>query len=725
MAAIYFQLPYRHKHEWLKFDKVAFADKWTALMAFLEDIYDTAVQEKLLIASYTPLPRDGGDKKVGQAGMYASKVEDEDVTSGDESDETASKIQQRKRFEEKRQKVGKCPVCKEEHTYKTRWNPMPWPADRFLTCKKFNDMSSKLRAEAIEKAAGCARCTSWTHNKSECNTVVSDCQEMVNGARCHKDHSRLVCNSGVAYCLAARTMSEISSQNIDIFQPTLHYIQDIPTNGASARVIWDDGSNRVLVNNSFARENNLRSRDTTVTMKVVGGQKKTRAKIYELDLLDMYGVKHGIWGYGIEEIIDPDEPVDLGPVRTLFPHVPDQAFALMPKKRIDILVGLNFNYLHPSGGLGVDAVGNLKALRNRFGSGWVIGGCHAKLKTAPLRVSAQAATARLARVTVVPDIEVTEIEVDPSGIDPTFAKIQVDQTLTPDFWESDSMGVLPPRKCAKCRQCAEKGDCSEAHYLLTMKEEAELKLISDKVTVENGEVHVEYPFIKNPSCLPNNRKVAVKIADKLWSSLERDNLLLAYHEEIKKYIERGTFVKLSKDEIDSYQGPHQYITHHGVLKESVSTPLRVVTNSSFNNCGNSLNSCLPKGPNSLNDMFAITLRFRCHVQAFMFDLAKAYNTMRTGLVERHLRRFVWRWSEDEEWQDYAIDRVHFGDISAACQLEVSKVKVADLGTDIDFEAVEKIKRDTYVDDGASGGKKRDVQRMVGNRDEDGNYDGTI
>ena len=115
-----------------------------------------------------------------------------------------------------------------------------------------------------------------------------------------------------------------------------------------------------------------------------------------------------------------------------------------------------------------------------------------------------------------------------------------------------------------------------------------------------------------------------------------------------KHIERGTFVKLSKEEMESYEGPQQYITPHAVLKDSKSTPCRVVTNSSFNNCGHSLNSCLPKGPNSLNDMFAITLRFRCQVCAFMFDLAKAYNTMRTGMVEKHLRRFVWRTSEDEE-----------------------------------------------------------------------------
>ena len=100
---------------------------------------------------------------------------------------------------------------------------------------------------------------------------VVDCREMTNGSRCHKDHSRLVCNSGIAYCLAAMTSSSGLIGDIDVMQPTLPYCQDILVNKkTNARAFWDDGSSRVLINNDFARENNLRSRPAAVTMKVVG-----------------------------------------------------------------------------------------------------------------------------------------------------------------------------------------------------------------------------------------------------------------------------------------------------------------------------------------------------------------------------------------------------------------------------------------------------------------------
>lgn len=275
-----------------------------------------------------------------------------------------------------------------------------------------------------------------------------------------------------AGALAAKLEESEDPSDIDIFPVTLHYVQDIIVNrGEKGRTVWDDGSNRVLINNDFAKENNLKSRDAFVTMNVVNDKKQSKTKIYELDLQDMYGKQHSIWGYGIDHIIDPDDPVDLSGIRKLFPHVPSDAFAPLQQKRIDILMGINFNGLHPSGGLGVDVVDNLKALRSRFGCGWVIGGCHKDLKTSPLKFSPQAAAARIARVTVIPDVEVHDL--DSVAALPTFAKITIDPVLTPDFWESESMGVLPPRKCSKCKQCALKGDCSEAHYLLTLKEEAE------------------------------------------------------------------------------------------------------------------------------------------------------------------------------------------------------------------------------------------------------------
>ena len=71
---------------------------------------------------------------------------------------------------------------------------------------------------------------------------VVDCKEMINGSQCHRDHSRLVCNSGLAYCLAARAASKTGMADIDVMQATLSYCQDITVNrNSDSRVIWDNG----------------------------------------------------------------------------------------------------------------------------------------------------------------------------------------------------------------------------------------------------------------------------------------------------------------------------------------------------------------------------------------------------------------------------------------------------------------------------------------------------
>ena len=723
VSSVYFQLSDRQKTKWLDFDKSSYPNKWSALIAFLDDAYEKAVQEKLLVTSYSSSL--SLKKQAPSVGALAAGI---DSSSGNNSNGNRND-QDHQKLEDARIRIGKCVLCMEEHTFISKWRTVPWPSDRLIQCRKFNDMNSRQRAETLQNCGGCARCTAWGHSKDDCKMPVIDCKEVINGSRCHRDHSRLVCNSGVAYCLAARASGHSNRVDINEHQATLHYMQDIPVNnGGSSRVLWDDGSNRVLINNSFALERNLKSKDAVITIKAVNQVKQMNVKIYELDLVDIYGRLHHIWGYGIDEIIEPDEPVDLSQVRDFFPHVPDQAFATLPKRRIDILVGLNYNSLHPYGGTGVDLVGNLKALRSRFGCGWVIGGCHEDLKVCPIKFTSLAASARICRLSVVPEVSVADCGkflADHSESSARFGKVSVNPAFTPEFWESDGLGVLPPRKCTRCRQCAERGECSETHYQMTLKEEAELKLIKDNVEIVDGQIRVSYPFIKNPSCLPNNRYAAVKVANRLWQSLKKEGLLESYHDEMRKYIERGTFVKLTDEEISTYEGPHQWISHHGVLKSSVTTPLRVVTNSSFDNGGHSLNSCLAKGPNSLNDMNQIMLRFRCYPVACLFDLSKAYNTMMTGVVEKHLRRFVWKFEEHEEWQDYGIDRVHFGDTPAACLLEVSKQKVARLGSEIDPEAAEKIIHDTYVDDGATGGSEEAVRRMVGTLDSDGNYTGTI
>ena len=420
--------------------------------------------------------------------------------------------------------------------------------------------------------------------------------------------------------------------------------------------------------------------------------------LYELVLVENDGSKRKVWGFGVETIMEEAEPVDLRPIRHLFPHLPDGVFLPLPKKPVDLLIGNNFFQLHPDGGQGRDAVGDLKALQSRFGDGWVIAGTHPLLKLASSSLSAAThCIAQINRCEIVPQ-------------------------LLPSFWEGDSLGVLPPKRCNRCMKCS---TCTDPALIHSRKDQEELEELQKNTKLCEDGIHVSYVFKKDPRCLPYNRSTVVKIAAKQEERLLKTGHIDFYNQEIQKYLDRGAAVKLSKEEIDEWKGPVNYISHHGVERPSPTTPLRIVTNSSLNNGGNSLNGCLIGGPNSLNPMLDIALRFRCHECAMVFDLTKAYNSLKTGPIEKHLRRFIWRFSPEEDWQDFAFDTVAFGDLPAANFLEIGRNMTADAGVDIDPEASRKLNRDSYVDDNLSGGSFEAVKRMKGHKLGNGSFSGTM
>ena len=92
----------------------------------------------------------------------------------------------------------------------------------------------------------------------------------MDSQECRGDHSRMVCNSGVAYVnsmLAHTGDLETIGESV----PTLSYQMDIKIDrDHSARVVFDGGSNGVLFDKSFAAGHNLIKRDVTINLNVSG-----------------------------------------------------------------------------------------------------------------------------------------------------------------------------------------------------------------------------------------------------------------------------------------------------------------------------------------------------------------------------------------------------------------------------------------------------------------------
>ena len=97
-----------------------------------------------------------------------------------------------------------------------------------------------------------------------------------------------------------------------------------------------------------------------------------------------------------------------------------------------------------------------------------------------------------------------------------------------------------------------------------------------------------------------------------------------YDGQVKDFLARGVLVEVDDEEMNNYDGPVNYLDHHGVMSDSATTPYRFVINSSLenNSSGVILNDSIPKGPNSIKSLLRCLVTFRSNPHIVVFDLSK-------------------------------------------------------------------------------------------------------
>ena len=166
------------------------------------------------------------------------------------------------------------------------------------------------------------------------------------------------------------------------------------------------------------------------------------------------------------------------------------------------------------------------------------------------------------------------------------------------------------------------------------------------------------------------------------SSISREETIKERHhqqyvDQFKDMMSRNVVSEIYAKERAAYSGPVNFITHHEVYKPgSISTPIRLVSNSSFKNGKTNLNDICVKGPNTLADIFENILKFRSYQVALVFDITKAYNSIKTGIVEKNLRRFWFCQDPQDKWRMFGFECVQFGDRPAAAIMTIAVERAA-------------------------------------------------
>ncbi|XP_057671351.1 uncharacterized protein LOC130903108 [Diorhabda carinulata] len=155
---------------------------------------------------------------------------------------------------------------------------------------------------------------------------------------------------------------------------------------------------------------------------------------------------------------------------------------------------------------------------------------------------------------------------------------------------------------------------------------------------------------------------AIKRFHKLESKLINDTVIRQqYSEFMREYEKLGHMTKVPTwaTEVDG-KGVF-YLPHHGVVKDSATTKLRVVFDASAKTGnGISLNDTLMVGPTIQEDFFAIIIRFRQHNVAMVADIEKMYRQVEIVEEQRDLQRIMWRSDPNLPLEVYTLNTVTYG-----------------------------------------------------------------
>jgi hypothetical protein len=201
--------------------------------------------------------------------------------------------------------------------------------------------------------------------------------------------------------------------------------------------------------------------------------------------------------------------------------------------------------------------------------------------------------------------------------------------------------------------------------------------------------------------LPDNRSQALKKLEATERRLMKDTASAKeYNKQITEMTELNFARKLSKEEITNHKGPVHYIAYREVVRpEKKNTPVRIVFNSSASYQGHKINDYWFKGPDLLNNLFGVVLRFRENEVAISGDISKMYHRVLIPKEDQDVHRFLWRNLEtDKEPDVYAKTVLTFDDKTAPAMAQIALRKTAEEARETNPEAAKTILENSHFDD---------------------------
>lgn len=229
-----------------------------------------------------------------------------------------------------------------------------------------------------------------------------------------------------------------------------------------------------------------------------------------------------------------------------------------------------------------------------------------------------------------------------------------------------------------------------------------IEKMSASQRVVNGHYEYELPFRDSNPCLPDNEYLARQRLSSLKRKLmQNPSFYKDYSVFMTQLFDAGHAEQVPDMEMDRTDGKTWFIPHHGVYNPNKPNKIRVVFDCSSRCKGISLNSMLLQGPDLINSLLGILLRFRQDHVAVVGDIEKMFYQVKVAYQDRDYMRFFWWKNGDLEAQP-AVYRmtVHlFGAVSSPSVSNFAlRQTIDDYGDLFQPTVGEQARSSFYVDD---------------------------
>ncbi|UYV77957.1 hypothetical protein LAZ67_15003031 [Cordylochernes scorpioides] len=489
-------------------------------------------------------------------------------------------------------------------------------------CRSIMKMSPGERNDKICSAHLCFKCLRKGH-------IQSQCREQLECKNCGRNHLEVLCEGNSSNRLtkpgrenpkenATEPVASLSSQACTgqvLLMTTVALLRG-PNASKRVRILLDSGSQFSYIKQSLVWSVGIeRKGEITIAKSLFGGNKIGEEKHgkFMLELENLGNKRDVIHIEALDQrkICDAIPPLPKG---DWLEKLKIKGIILSQDnfkgQEIDILIGANYLGMILTGKI-VQVEADLTAVETKLG--WTLMG------NSPIIDSNDNVQQTLNLLTTRCDLK--------------------------DLWDLEVLGIRDPvETCSK-----------ETRY-----QEIKEKFITKIQRQSDQRYSVGLPWKVEKESIPSNLDIAIKRLDISTKKMTSQNKLTEYSQIFRDWLTEGLIERVEENPLErrGYYLPHRPVYN----MESKTTPIRPVFDTScLGHNGLSLNQCLEKGPNLLERIPEMMIRFRENKFGVTADIRKAFQMVAIEESERNYLRFLWWEKEsDRELIAYRHKRLVFG-----------------------------------------------------------------